>query len=229
MAIVPENYLEDALSRLLQQFKEKDNITNLLKAYLDSLQITSQSLADFANQNNLQDAVGAMLDVLGKVVGESRKGRTDESYRLAIQNRIVVNNSEGTPNQLLEILQLLSPTSTDNKIFEHFPLSLNFYIKGGTITKSAVNTLFNASPITTERVGVYHDVDDDAWIPSELEAEGGILIDDQQREFVTDEGENIVVNYLAGLNAVNSDRAILPDIGELTDIRIPCEFYTSEV
>jgi len=222
--IVVKNYVEYGLDKLLQQFKDKEKVVALLTAYLQSLEDTKESLITYANSNNIDDATGVLLDVIGEIVGEKRLGKSDLSYRKAIKNKVVINTSEGTPNQLLEILELLT-NNTKMVMYEHFPFLNNYYSNADQMDISIPQTLLSGSPVTTEGVGLYHDPEENAWIPSELSGVGGILVNDDNLDIITDEGKNILINYLAALGEVNIERAILPDIGETTDIRIPCDVY----
>jgi hypothetical protein len=217
-------YQESGEGRLLSQFKNKPNIKALLLSSLKVLQDTQDSLIDYSEANNLATGTGVILDIIGKIVGERRAGRLDPSYRESLYNRIVINTSEGTPNELLEILSLLSK-GTSTRIYEHFPLTTAFYTNGSA-SSALAKTLRASSPTTSDVVSIYHDPLDNALIPSELENALGILVDDENNEFENDESRNIAVTYLASLNVQNSEKAILDELDTYDALtREPCEVY----
>jgi len=88
-------------------------------------------------------------------------------------------------------------------------------------------TLKDSSPATTSEVGIYNSINNNELVPSELEVAGGILVDNVGQEFVTDQDANVAVNYLSNLASLNSDKAVLPEIGDITNLRIPTEYYHS--
>lgn len=65
--------------------------------------------------NNIEEAKGKTLDLLGKRVGQKRGVASDEIYRVLIRARIARNNSDGTINSMLKALAL-SVDTTPNTI-----------------------------------------------------------------------------------------------------------------
>jgi len=224
--ILIKDYVQQGEDRLLDQFSNSPIIQGVLSTYLNELSNTQTSSISLLDILNIETAYGYNLDLIGKMVGEERLGNSDTQYRKNIKVKIFLNSSKGTPNDLLEILDLLTE-STSLELFEHTPLHSIFYTDSPTISDSVPNTLLQSSPVCSHYVGVIHDPNKNALVPSELEIGGGILIDDNNRDLVTDEDYNIAVNYLTALSSVNSERGILPEIDELSGYRIPAEFYTS--
>lgn len=65
---------------------------------------------------NLDDAVGAQLDVIGRLVGREREGLDDATYRRRLRTQILINKSSGTGPELIEITaQFLDPAT----VFEY--------------------------------------------------------------------------------------------------------------
>lgn len=226
MSINITDYEEEGLSRVLSQFKDKPNLTALLTAYLKEVTRTQTDSLSLLESFNIDTAYGKVLDSIGKVVDSPRLGRSDVSYRVAIRNSIYLNSSEGTPNQLIQILQLLS--SDDSvKFFEHLTFNPTFFSSANNITNTMAETLKNSSPATTSQVGIYNSPNSDELVLSELEVAGGILVDESGQEFVTNEDLNLTVNYLSNLASINSSRAILPELEDTTGLRIPTEYFHS--
>lgn len=67
----------------------------------------------------LETAEGQQLDNIGGIVGEARKGRPDEIYRLWVRARVLVNRSNGKQQELLKVLRILigdPPTVTYTRV-----------------------------------------------------------------------------------------------------------------
>lgn len=97
-----------AFRRLPEQFKKKTKIVALLRALVGpcaSLELALQCLLTLRSVNT---AVGAQLDVIGKLVGRPRNGVTDDDvYRRYIRAQIAANNSDGLIDQILTIAELV--------------------------------------------------------------------------------------------------------------------------
>jgi len=221
-----KDHEQQAYDRLLEQFKDKPNVMALLKGWMKGVQTTEDSLFDLLNNRSIQTAIGVQLDNIGKLVGAKRKGRSDESYREFIQLQILINNSEGTPSDILEILSLI--TNADIvKSFPHYPVGGNLYTNGDTIPSNLASTLTQAAPISHGEIHIYHDPDNNAWIPSELTRTTGILVDNNGNEIVDNNGNNIIVGGLVAEVSDNSWRGVLPELdGSVTEYGVPCEVYT---
>ncbi len=88
----------------------------LQERYLDDLSTTPAGTG----------AIGEQLDGLGEIVGEPRNDKEDEEYRTFLRVRILVNNSDGKMEQLIDILELIEFETI--KIKEKFPAHLNVYV-----------------------------------------------------------------------------------------------------
>lgn len=106
----PEVLGRETEDRLLRQFKELGAGANI-QGFANAVgQLFGESEATlFDIPENLLDpdtAAGVHLTRLGALVGESRNGRTDTNYRIAIKGRIAANRSGGTWPEILNILHL---------------------------------------------------------------------------------------------------------------------------
>ena len=226
MRPVLKDHKEQGLSRLLEQFKDKPNITALLEGWLQGVQTTEDSLFDLLDNRSIQTAYGVQLDYIGKIVGAKRGGRSDSSYREFIQLQILINTSEGTPTDILEILSLI--TNADIvKSFPHYPVGGNLYTDGDNIPSTLASTLTKAAPISHGEIHVYHDPNKNAFIPATLTRQTGILVDNNGDEVVDNNGNNIIVGGLGAATSENSWRGVPSTVGgEVTQYGIPCHVYT---
>lgn len=221
-----KDHEQQAYGRLLEQFKDKPNVMALLKGWMKGVQTTEDSLFDLLNNRSIQTAIGVQLDNIGKLVGAKRKGRSDESYREFIQLQILINNSEGTPNDILEILSLITNAGIV-KSFPHYPVGGSLYTNGDRIPSSLASTLTKAAPISHGEIHIYHDPNNDCLIPVEAVRTTGILVDNDGNEIVDNNGNNIIVGGLGAEVSQNAWRGVLAESdGSVTEVGIPCEGYT---
>lgn len=128
---------EDALDRLVTQFKDKVRVEGLIAAFTDQLQDAEDVVGDFLDFRHVDTAQGAQLDVIGKLVGEKRKGRNDDLYRLWLRARIAINTSRGTPQDLIKVFNIITG-STKSNIHEYWPAQVEIF--GNTDFSSLVDT-----------------------------------------------------------------------------------------
>lgn len=226
MIPVIKNHEEQALDRLLEQFKDKPNVEALIKGWMKGVQTTETSLFELLNNRSIQTAFGVQLDYIGKIVGAKRGGRSDESYREAILLQILINTSEGTPDDILEILSLITNASIV-KSFPHYPVGGSLYTNGDTIPSFLASTITKASPIAHGAIHIYHDPDNNAFIPATLTRQTGVLVDNNGDEVVDNEGNNIIVGGLGAAYSETSWRSIPSTLGgEVQQYGVPCHVYT---
>ncbi len=96
-----------ALSRLAQQYRGKPRLAGMVIVLAKQIQEIEDMLFSILDET-VDHAVGAQLDVLGRIVGEERLGDSDANYRLRIKAGILLNVSSGTPEELLAIFRLLT-------------------------------------------------------------------------------------------------------------------------
>lgn len=113
-------HISEALAHRIEQFKNKPNFEYLLRSWLEQIQDSENTSLDILEKTWLSTATGAQLDELGKIVGEQRFDRNDSDYLDAIETRILLNLSEGTIEDILGLIESLSPGLT-MVTTEYFP------------------------------------------------------------------------------------------------------------
>ncbi len=95
--------------------KGKPRMTALLEAVGEQIQALETVGIALYNDRTLDNAEGAQLDVIGRIVGEPRRGKDDEPYRSRLRVRILINRSNGRIPEILRILELFEGwTGTGN-------------------------------------------------------------------------------------------------------------------
>lgn len=200
MSIEKRDQVSLGLDRLLEQFKDKPNIEAVLTSYLEQTNDLEDVYESLLNERSISTAVGSQLDLLGALVNEPRLGRSDSVYRLAILTRIGINNSEGTPNQILSLLKNITGATKVN-MWEHYPVSAIYYSNTEFTGDDCVSdTLQLISPATSGTVFTLFDPNEDALILSEqalqeffmIDENGNLVITSSPNNLVTDTGDTIV-------------------------------------
>lgn len=224
MELVQKDVVERGINQLLHQFKNKPRVVTFLTATLNQLQESEDSKFDLLNNRSIYTATGQSLDLSGLIVGQERLGRSDEEYRASILQKIAISTSNGTPNKLLQILQIL--TNAENiRLWEHYPANVILYSDNPEGDMNVVRqTLQTAAPAAVGNVGVIHDPTGLGFAPAE-----GLYSNIVLEEIVTNTGENIVDqngNYIvAQTSAIGSEISILAEGEEGTVGGLLVEYY----
>jgi hypothetical protein len=106
------NYVQDGLSKLLQQYKGRALITGALTAFLQQAQNIENALYPLEGLCQIWNgttvpAFGAQLDGIGELVGITRNGLPDDEYALFIFGKIAENFSDDTTAAVLTVAAYL--------------------------------------------------------------------------------------------------------------------------
>ena len=114
-------HVAQAIGLLIEQFKKKQRIQELLRPWLSEVQAAEDAAFGLLTEQWLDTASGRQLDNLGRIIDEPRLGRDDETYRVFLRVRIAVNRSNGTTSDLLNIVRLAVGPGIALRIDEQFP------------------------------------------------------------------------------------------------------------
>lgn len=151
------NWRKRLRRRLYWQFRNLPNIT----AWADMIAAQAQDLEDAAQLLltivNIDDSVGAQLDVIGRVVGQIRAGASDAIYRLYLKARIIANRSSGTPEQLFSIMRALFGSTAAPRYYPGFVKQFVLDISGAVLTReqALVGTQFLVSKEESGARGIF--------------------------------------------------------------------------
>lgn len=190
MAIKQIDVLSSGMSKLLDQWKDSPNFRAFLRSVLLQLKEVETTFYQLLNERGIYTAIGAQLDILGKLVGEERGGRSDDLYRQAILGRISVNKASGTIDDVKNTAKSLSGAPYA-LLFEHYPLCSYIFVPA-YVTPQAERTI-DASHIASARTRVLWTDEPENIIYSELDES---LYTDLLH---TGEGEQIIVNDNGGI------------------------------
>ena len=97
-----------AVAALLWQYRRAPRIVALVRALVGAVQSVEDAAFDLLVSSTLTAASGVILDQWGKIVGEKRRGLEDDGYRRFVEARILANLSEGNPDQMIRIFEIIA-------------------------------------------------------------------------------------------------------------------------
>lgn len=182
------DYAERMYGLVPDQFR-KPNIQSLLECLAVEIQAAEDMLWDLYTLRNIDASTDAALDLIGKVVGQSRGGLSDVVYRRYIRARISTNKSQGFIENLIVISRLIIDDVDARVVVESQGIAtVVVRIEGGTpFATSGPNAIqFILLPFLREAVaaGVRPILE---WGSSDLED-----------LFQFDDGPGLDVGYFAG-------------------------------
>lgn len=83
------------------------NLRNLLAGLVSQFQPIEEAFAQLLLERSVNNAVGAQLDAIGKIVGQPRSGLVDDDYRRFVRARIAANRSSGLVDDILRVIALV--------------------------------------------------------------------------------------------------------------------------
>lgn len=148
-----KDQLESGLEKLIDYWADKPVVVNLLKSFLENLQLVEDVYQDLNDNRSVTTAIGVQLDNIGTIVGEARQGLDDDAYRRAINLRIGISNSDGTEPVVVPLIKQI--TNADSvAMTEEFPAGVRCTIIGSDLEFGSneiedINTLFAAGILLT--------------------------------------------------------------------------------
>lgn len=100
-------HLQDALDRLLEQYKGKTYMEGVISTFGQQAQLYEDAAFDLIEGQEVYQAVGIQLDLLGTIVDIPRNGLSDDAYRLLILGKIGVNSSDATADKVSQVLAVI--------------------------------------------------------------------------------------------------------------------------
>jgi len=99
------DHIDEALGHLIQQFSDRPDLKKLAESWLTQIQGLEDTFSDILTKTTVENSTGAQLDALGAIVGELRRGRNDLQYSTAVRARLILNVSEGTTENLIDLIR----------------------------------------------------------------------------------------------------------------------------
>lgn len=107
MATQITTHVQDALDRLLEQYKGKANIEGIIEVLGERSQGLEDVVFSMIEGQEIYSAIGVQLDLLGTIVDIARNGLNDDAYRLLILGKIGENSSDATASKVAQVFAIL--------------------------------------------------------------------------------------------------------------------------
>lgn len=128
---------------LPSQYSNAARLRKYLSIFLSEVQALEDANTEFSNvSTSISVAEGYQLDIIGKLVGAERRGKSDAEYREEIYFRISINIGNGTSEDCLQYLSYVTQ-ATNTRIWNHYPASVIMETNGTNIPLNIPNTLDN--------------------------------------------------------------------------------------
>jgi hypothetical protein len=138
------DHADRAVARLLEQFRAGETVPALVRAVAAQAQAVEDALWDALVLRRLDQAEGTRLDVIGRIVGQPREGRSDAEYLLWLRARMLINQSSGRAEDIISVLHALLQGSSGIVLEEQFPAGLVVRVdSGATISPTTSASILN--------------------------------------------------------------------------------------
>lgn len=129
-----KNWQERAGSWLYYQFRAKPNIRALAEKIIGrQIQDLENAVQEVLTARILDNANGSALDLWGTVFNESRAGRSDATYRVALLLAVARDNASGTPEDVIMIIGTLAAANKVILVDEYVTRGILIYLESPTI------------------------------------------------------------------------------------------------
>lgn len=103
------NYVAEGLARLLTQYKDKPFLAGIIQSWENRLQEAENAVWEVVLYRLIDNAEGAQLTSIGKIVGAVQGNLTDAAFRRELQAAILLLRAKGDPNTIQMIANLVLP------------------------------------------------------------------------------------------------------------------------
>lgn len=134
MALANIDHVQQGLGLLLSQYRDKPRIAALISSFLRRIQELDDAAIEVLIARLIDNAVGAQLLVIGRIVGQPNEGSwDDDTYRLFIKARIRANKSNGHGDDVIDVVNLVE--AADFVLREYYPASM--FVDFDTVTAAS--------------------------------------------------------------------------------------------
>ena len=148
------DHVVESKSNVLEQFKDARSVYGIIKAFSLSLNSIESQINKLNSWWWLDRVEGIYLDIIGKIVGETRRGRNDSDYKVGIQVRIGINRSYGQPEIAIALVKAL--TGANYVQYQPvYPANITFFTDGPIIVTDLSEQLLSVTPLGVGAAVIY--------------------------------------------------------------------------
>jgi hypothetical protein len=151
----------------LWYYEQSEKLKQFTEAFLEQVNSIENDVEGILSSFELSSATGIFLDRIGLLVGELRQGKSDDSFRDAIYLRIAVNNSNGTVEDIYQILGLLLGSGTKIILSRTGKAVVSMYVQSPNITDELYELLQQILPVGVKVDRILYSDSGTPWTPTE--------------------------------------------------------------
>jgi hypothetical protein len=152
----------DAIANLYGQFQGAPNMNAIVASYAIQAQELETVFISLIVNTMLPTAEGEQLDVLGRIVGEERQGRSDDDYRIAIGARIRSNVSNASVEDIIAVLKSAVDRTYEVKDLGYASFLVRLVDDVGTASPTELNAILQRIKGGGVRADFIYSLEDDA-------------------------------------------------------------------
>lgn len=132
----------EAILAMPQEQQGKATIELLIEVCAGPANDLEDVLYQLLTERFIDTAIGAQLDLIGKIVLQARNGLGDDDYRRYLRARIAANNSEGLISDFIRVTRsVLNDPTLSVTCAREDSAQLSVYIAGGVLATAVANIL----------------------------------------------------------------------------------------
>jgi hypothetical protein len=146
------NLMDEAETLVLHQFSGSPKLLGLIRTLVKPFQDILDDIEQLNHGRYIDQAIGHRLDVLGAIVGQSRRGLSDEDYRAWIKVGIRLNQGSGSSEDIFAILAIIyhpKPSVLSMREYTSGDVFFFFFTLPKAPFTALVNIVRSATPVTT--------------------------------------------------------------------------------
>lgn len=105
------SHVLESLELLTSMFRNAPILRGVLSGMTLSIQSLEDALWQISDSHLFANLQGKQVDLVGSIVNEERKGRSDFEYKKHILLRLFIQRSNGRPDDILHVLAQLKPNA----------------------------------------------------------------------------------------------------------------------
>lgn len=113
----PINVVDKGVNRMVWELQTGENHVKFLTLFLKQIQEVEDTFFQILDAGNIDLAEGIQLDLIGYILGVTRDGMGDDSYRDFLKFQVLVNTADGTYESIYNAFFSLT-SSEDIRIIE---------------------------------------------------------------------------------------------------------------
>lgn len=131
VAVYIPDYRERALAMILGQFDGSPVLQALVRIIADEIQELERVILDVWASRLIDLATGVQLDLIGKIVVLPREGLLDDDYRKLLLVKIQVNVSDGTPEEVIDVVRRVTGARVHYSRLEPIGFQVEMIVQSG--------------------------------------------------------------------------------------------------